>query len=805
MQDLFFWKNWIKPSKYLYLLSLILLTISFLYAAIAYFFDINGSLAWGILSEINTVVVGLDKFQNTQLNVPAFVVSEQFVASPMQTSPFIVWAYDTFFLLALALLITVFSTLKKWAYYGGMTAFMIIVISLQVDFLWGFITPYISIGLILGFGIISHYFQSFRPDVQVLSRFLVFLSFIIVLLFLAYFTASHGQIVPLLLAQSLPTSMVLACLFLFYVAYEIINGLLYIATNTRSGQSLRHFSFLSVIYLVNVILVFLHNIKMIDWKLLYISPFVFGFCSVLLGIWGFKNRENLLATHLPFKPSGAILYIALAILTFATVGMAFGTANDPLIEALEDAIVYSHSIMGILFFFYVVINFGPIFFQGLAVHKVVFQPRIFQLKWFRVLALLLIYIILSQNNYFPVYQSLAAYANAKGDYHTRLGDYPLAESYYKQGLGYEFQNHKSNYALASLALLQGDNPTAGAYFKQALLKRPSAYAFAGLSRCLGNEDSFFESLFVLREGIQKFPKNPQLHHNLGYLYEKTKVLDSANYYYTKAQALGTPETSLTNTLALALKNDNLSLSKNNVAFSLSSNYTSLKANQEIMNKRLGKGQTQVFDMLALDNTRLSVGNFAHLYNAILNHNRFNTSNETPIIQSLIDNQENAPFYQDLQFALAVNYYYKNQKINGLDVLSTRIQADSSAKVEQQTLAFWLMKEKNTMRQFQIPNDSIGVQSLLNQNPFNPQALTLAIAYLNRNGQARRGYDVLMTAKKYAPDVLAIKRLYILQCLELYLKDYAQTALEQLPDADYQSFLPQYKAKLALMEKARMQF
>ena len=138
-------------------------------------------------------------------------------------------------------------------------------------------------------------------------------------------------------------------------------------------------------------------------------------------------------------------------------------------------------------------------------------------------------------SFYTLNQAVASYYNSLGDHQVANHDYRFAEVAYKQAIGAEFRNHKTNYALASLALLQNDNETAAVYFKRALAKNPSPYAYEGLARSFSDRDRFFDAMFTLKEASKHFPKNTEILTNLAYLYNKAKQLDSSLIYLEKAQ------------------------------------------------------------------------------------------------------------------------------------------------------------------------------------------------------------------------------------------------------------------------------
>ena len=96
--------------------------------------------------------------------------------------------------------------------------------------------------------------------------------------------------------------------------------------------------------------------------------------AIGLGVWGFRERAPLLSRVIA-DPYASFLYLGLAVITVATVSYAFATGNDPMVEMFEDVILFSHIGMGLAFFLYVLINFRMPMQRGMAVHKVLFQPR----------------------------------------------------------------------------------------------------------------------------------------------------------------------------------------------------------------------------------------------------------------------------------------------------------------------------------------------------------------------------------------------------------------------------------------------
>ena len=75
-------------------------------------------------------------------------------------------------------------------------------------------------------------------------------------------------------------------------------------------------------------------------------------------------------------------------------------------------------------------------------------------------------------------------------------------------------------------------------FSRRLLKQPNPQDYAGLSQTYLQTNLFFEAVKALQRGIQAFPKSGELKNNLGYLYARTSVADSAYYYLNSATTHG---------------------------------------------------------------------------------------------------------------------------------------------------------------------------------------------------------------------------------------------------------------------------
>ena len=804
-----FWNNFQKPTKFLYLFSLVTLSISLIVLGLAYFRGLENVIHWDVLSELGEVPIVLDQFKvvNETLSIPAktFTVTEQFVASPMAVNRLGNYLFLGLFMLGFLIILSALSALRRFWYLIFMGSVILLIVTFNLGLVFNLADNYVNIGAIILYIGISYFFHAFRPDIDILKRFFtLFFITVIVGISIHYFSKVTT---PFLLLSSYRTSgaMLLSIGFIFLISYEITNGFLIITTSTKGSKQLLNFLIISFIYLVNVLLVFLYNNKIIDWNMIYLSPFLLLIISTILGIWGFRQRRNLSVEVMDFEESGAFIYVGLGIITLATCGLAFATGNDPMVEVFEDAVTYSHLAMGIMFLVYVILNFSSLFRDGLEVHKVVFRPFRFPIWMFRIMALMMVGGLLLFIDFFPTKQFSAASYNALGDYYVIEKDYKFAEIEYKIALSYEPRNHKTNYALASLSITQGDNETAGVYFRKATAKNPSPYDYEGLSRSLSDGDQFFNAIFVLKEGVQKFPKSGELQNNLAYLYNKSKLPDSTLIYYEMAiKNAKKPEVPASNLLAFWANN----LKDNGIEEVLSKmediKYNSFQANKlalkNVARKVSFAGEN--WGGIFSPDSVLNASDFAWIYN----HSLYQKLNGKSLpLRRLAESEDNESLSEDLLFANALQDYYQGDKLiafQNFQAWSLGDSTDKKGKYYALLLNTLLKKEKTESVFITDIKDPTGQG--LKRYPLNENVVAKAVEIFNKNKQPAKAYDAISKAIAWRKDSPKLYELYIEQALKIGMKDYATEGLailQKLSLTDYQRFLPTYQAKIQSIEKA----
>ncbi len=814
MNSLQFWNNFQKPTKFLYLFSLIILGISLIIFGLAYVRGLENVIHWDVLSELGEVPIVLDQFKvgNETLSIPSktFTITEQFVASPMAINMLGNYLFLGLFMIGFILILSALSALKRFWYLIFMGSVILLIVTFNLGLIFNLANNYINIGAIILYIGTSYFFHAFRPDIDIFKRFFTFFFITILVGVIIHYFAKVNT--PFLLLASYRTSgaMLLSIGFIFLISYEIINAFLIISTSSKGSKQLLNFLVISIIYLINVLLIFLYNNKIIDWNMIYLSPFLLLIISIVLGIWGFRQRRNLSVDVMDFEQSGAFIYVGLSIITLATSGLAFATGNDPMVEVFEDTVTYSHLAMGVMFLVYIILNFSSLFRDGLAVYKVVFKPFRYPIWMFRIMALIMIGGLLLFIDFFPTKQFFAANYNALGDYYTTEKDYKFAEIEYKIASSYEPRNHKTNYALASLSLTQGDNETAGVYFRKATAKNPSPFDYEGLSRSLSDSDQFFNAIFVLKEGVQKFPKSGELQNNLAYLYNKSKLPDSTLIYYEmaikNAKKSQVPASNLLAFWAINLQETGIEEVLNKTE---DIKYNSFQANKLALKNVAKKANLQGEDdrrfgwggIFSKDSV-LNASDFAWIYNQSVYQK---SKGKSLPLRRLAESEDNESLSEDLLFANALQDYYQGDKLiafQNFQAWSLGDSTDKKGKYYALLLNTLLKKEKSASVFMTDIKDPTGQD--LKQHPLNENVVEKAVEIFNKNKQPEKAYGAISKAIAWRKDSPKLYELYIMQALTIGMKDYANDGLailQKLSPTDYQRFLPTYQAKLQSIEKA----
>ena len=699
MKEFFFWKVWSPSERKLAVAAFLTLFLALLFFVFKSFDPLASVIRWNVVSELSETSAVVDILQlgpwQYGVSTPSHLVTETFMASVMETDFLTVTIFWIFSLIGLTILLAAITTLSRFYYLAGTIAFILFLAFSRLEMLDAFGDANRALFLIsvILYGGVTYYFHAFRPDLGILSRILGVGAVTVVLIVLIAF-ASNAPFPSLTVASySYPFWLALTVLFLLISSTEIMAGLVWLSTSgtaSKGKSGLVNFLVISILYLLLVLILYLRNTKQIDWDVTLISPAYLGIAAGVLGIWTFRRRADATDGVIPFRSTGFWLYIGLFIIALSFAAYMAGTANDPVLETLEDIVVEGQLAMSVLFLFYILVNFYPLFQQKLAVYKVLYKPMRFGLTPTRLFGFTGLIVLISMQRLLPVKQAIAGYFNGLGDLHAVTEELSLSEQYYKLAAQQEFQNHKSNYALASLALRQGDRNAAAFYFRQALLKNPSPQAYAGLSGILIQENLFFDAVYSLQEGKNRFPKSGELLNNLGMLYSKTNVADSAYYYLARAKEYSRSEIPATNLLAILAKSTDATLLDSLATESEKQNYLSWQANWLAVQNLRQQFSKETFNKEAVPaDSMLSVSSFAYLLNYSTNQAK-NDSIPAKLLPALA--AKNPVLSQDLSLAALYAEYYSGDKLKAIETLSAWTQdAGDKSNLYHKILGHWLLQ------------------------------------------------------------------------------------------------------------------
>ncbi|MEK6481543.1 hypothetical protein WJR50_28625 [Catalinimonas sp. 4WD22] len=685
MNRWYFWKSWHPHTKSIYWGLIVILGLFLLYFTYNFFVSPDQLIDWQKISNIEKVKVPTESFRvglfDLSYEFDNYVITEVYRGSDIQISQatFIIQLLAVS--LSLILLLVVISALEGFWFYFGALVFTGILISFKLEQLLLF-GQADKTGLIisLAFYLPSlYYFNQLKPDYGILNRFLSFALITLLFGLLIFLFAEVSSPLMNLVNYGLVAPLILSLVFILLLGNVMISFFLKIVTQGNAvgnKNSLWHFLTISIIYLVNVGLLYAKNAGYVNWDILYLNAFLILIVVTILGIWDFKDREVQYQGMMSFAPVGALLYITLAIICFSTLAYIYGTANDPLLETFEDAVVFSQLSFGTLFMLYIIANFINPMMQNMQVYKIMYKPPTFPYGTVQIVGLIGVVAFFLNANMFPLNQAIAGYYNGIGDVYQERDDTFVAEQYYKLGDQYGFNNHRSNYSLGTLARAQGDQSLAPFYFSEALKKKPTPYAQVNLGYELLNSDQFFDALFSFHQGLRKFEADPYLYNNLAVTYGKTSLLDSALYFLTLAdEAAVTRQAAETNILGLIAKNESL------LSFDLDSLFeevvsdksympslvnTFLLANKYAVGKQpLGE---QDFQWVEAQDSLLNSFEFAYLFNYAYNRPHQLDSLQLNQLERFTEIANNGNFYEALLLIRAYVLYQQNQVDDAMRIL-----------------------------------------------------------------------------------------------------------------------------------------
>ncbi|MCG8311291.1 MAG: hypothetical protein MI975_28140 [Cytophagales bacterium] len=568
MKPDFFWNSWSKPYKTFYRALLLTFVASVLIYLLAYLGGSAMVIHWETEHVIAPVKTLFETYRLGIFEFPIYVdnytITQSFVGSGLKVNEWPAYVLLTWLGIFICIVLALISDLGRFWFVASVILLTVLFVGLKLDYLVLF-NSYEKIGLIVA--VLLYYpslyvFHFVKKEIGFLPRFAThLLATILFALIVRYFSQVNLPFLHLV-NYGIYVPLILTILFAFMIGHEIMSGFLRVVTSgsvTGEKNGLVHFLTISVFFLLNAALVVLRNSKILDLDIYLIGAFGLLTIGSVVGIWGYRAKERTYVGIFNFYPTGAILFICLAITAHLTIAYFFVTGNDSLVEAMEDAIIFSQLGYSLMFIIYVIANFFDLIKNNVNVGKVLYKPRRMPYFISRFAGVIVIMALFFRFNMIPYYQAVAGFYSGIGDLYLANEDYASASEYYKLSNIFSGTSHRANYAMATLEKRAGKSSEELKYLQQAVGKNPTEFAFVNLASKYLEQKRYFEAVFTLQDGLKMFPENGILLNNLGLIYLEMQHVDSAYYHLRQAQFDGETRDEAASNIYALLSKERLSI------------------------------------------------------------------------------------------------------------------------------------------------------------------------------------------------------------------------------------------------------
>lgn len=816
MLSIFFWRDWSGAYKRFWFLLLGLFIIAFSLAWYYYFTQPAGVISWEKIQEQRIIETTVHAFNvgPFKLSVPAesYVIFEYHQGSDLHHNVFASYTFLGILIFLSLVLLTTITAMEGFWYFAAMSIFILFGVSLRLDVLqiFGLTGVIVPAVVLLVFTLLSYYFKSLRPQTGFFARLLAFIGLAAVV-YLLIVSFSEIEFPMLHLAVTAYTSgLILTIVFIIMIAHELMAAFFYIASQSGSNR-LRHFLIISTIYLVNIIITALHAVGYLEWEFFYINFMLLISVSTILGLWGFRQRENLYENIFSFTPFGAIFYISLATIAFITLLQLLGNGNDAPVKVIQDLSIFTHAAFGIVFLIYVFSNFMVMMGDNIDVSKFLYRPNrmpYFTMRLAGIIATLAFVFVTYWRDY--VYQSFAGFYNYAADLYILQDNEKFATTFYDRSRKSAYGSHRANYALGMLKASRLDFEAAQNHFDLANIRRPSDYSLINKGNLHLWHRDYFSAINIYKNAESK-KAFPQLFNNLGFSYSKIHNLDSAIYYLSLARESDETKTSSEgNFIALAAA-ELLPIKTDSVVNVFDSKSNLVLANA-IASATLFNQDLKV-NIEPLKTKNLDLYSATLLNNYIIRNATTLDTAFTSEAWRIASDSVNFPFSEALKASLAYGYYHQGNIYKAQEILAELAYISQSYQGKYNyIMGLWALEQENPLIAHEYFIHSAGAD-YKDARFYNAIALTEA----RKLGEAMVAWDSVAAYGDSAQKEVArrIQRILMLKPTDaLLLTDpdkyqYARYVVS-INDSTFFSRLsnsfdnPNYKAQ-SLLDMAKRQF
>lgn len=699
-----FWKAWLPEYRFTWYTMAVVFGLSIVFYAYSYYRGHDGILHWEKIQEQKVIESTVDRFSvgPFELSVPGdnYIILEYFNGSNIEPNMVATNLFLVLLAIGAVVVLTVITTLDRFWFILGMVLFILFVASLRLRVLeiFGQLNQAPLIVTLVVYGGIAVFYNMIRPGIRLIARLFVFASLTVVFGFVIHSLSSVEYPFFHLAVTAYPAALIMTVLFILLVSHEVLATFIGIISRSGAGPGrIKHFLILSVVYLANLVLTVMHELGTLDWNFVYVNVYLLLAISAVLGVWGFRDRQHTYENIMAFSPGGALFYLAIGLIAFATIGGMLGNANDPGLEVVRDTIIYSHLGFSFIFVLYILSNFSAMLGGNLPVHKILYKPNRMPYFTFQFAGLIVTLAFVFYSGWRGyVYDGVSGFYTALGDLDIKLGNRTLALAHYDRARSYGFQNHHANYALSKLTLNLYNFEEPERYLNLANGKRPSQYSLINRGNLKIWQTRYFDAIKDFRSSDSYMGGSGVLENNLGYAYSKVYSVDSALHLFNEARnvSLSRP-TAETNFLALAAM-EYLPVSGDSTLSLFESDYTATVANALALANAQGQPFRREIDPFTT--TRLNLHS-ATLLNNYLIRNIHNS--DTAVLRkahTLADDALNSDYMEALKVPVAMGYYYQRNVSRALAIMAELVYISSTYEGNYNyTMGLWALEQGNPHR------------------------------------------------------------------------------------------------------------
>lgn len=720
-----FWKSWSLVYRWLLLVFSLVFVASLIFLLSSLIRNPAPVFTWQQLQELQHQELPIYTFEvggfNFTISSDNYILFERWAGNPMHLNMISLDIYLIFFSIALIILLTIITVLKRFWFFVGAGLMIFLMSSLQWEALGIFdlenkLPTGVIISIFLG---VCLAYQYFRITATFLERLIVFTTLFITLGFFISYFSNVNQPLRTLAVNSLPASMVMLIVFIVMVAHEIIAGFVsLVGRSHRRSKNLKNFLIISLVYLLNLWLAYWDRIGWLDWELT-IAPILVLCISAVLAVWGIRQRQPLYETIISADPFAVYFILSLGTLALAVVGYFLASVHDLAILTSNDLILYTHIGYGMLFILYVGSNFLNMLLKSMPVHKVLYKPTYMPYFTYRFAGLIFTLAFVFYNTWMvPVNHFISTYYAAQGDLYESEGNSLLALGYYKRSHVLAPYNQHASTALAKLE--GGNSEKASNYLSDANLFMPTEFTLMNYANAFHQSGKLLDEIIFLEQARKQLPKSSVIKNNLGLGFTRLGVNDSASYYFSEARKDPKMEaTADMNLLGLIAKN-NLKVNADSVYKLLHLQEDRVKSNALAIANQQGKLMEVTLELPK--DSLLNLFSASLIGNYITNHLHHTDTSLLARCISLAQKPENKDFKEIILSSAARACYSIGHVNRAFQLLIELIAEGTNPGKHNMTLALWSLDQGK-------PDVALShLQYALNQNaaqaPF-VNALTLA--------------------------------------------------------------------------------